>query len=558
MLSNFLFVSDPALFAVRGRALECLGHIAIAIGNVEFQPFFTIGIQSAMQATNMPDESLKEYSYIFIANCAKAMTRAFDPLLPTLVPHLLEIIAQSELEPVDGEQEDLDGDEDDEDGANDYHINVQEGFVNNKKGALTALGALAQYTLEAFFPYLESSINVVLTSESAAITSFHTSIRAEAYSILREFVRVAKAAAGLSNVSIPKEQIIDIQDPVLIKVLKFVMGYYINAVLTDVERQVVSNVIEGLHTVITELGMAAIIARDDANQVFGEKIMTIVHALLTENAACQGKLEEEEEDDDHDNGITDAVSDLIGGLAKVMGGQFVQYFDGFSKILAKFMKDNRSHTDRSMAIGCFAEVLLELGPVASRYLDLVLPAIHSGLGDAMEGVRRNSAFCVAAIVDSVGSELSQAHVLQLLQWLYPLCVRDAAKLGTDCGGADIDNALSAVARMINRVPSALPLNQVLPVMLNSLPIQSDPLEGATIYGCLVRLVEQKEANALSMLPQILQVFAKVLGPNSKDNNEGKNIVIQAIRNWSSTAEFHNALPQIQDPSLLVVLQQACA
>ena len=50
-----------------------------------------------MSAIDLKDDGLKEYSYVFFANGAKVMTREFDKFLPDLIPHLLEVIGESEL-----------------------------------------------------------------------------------------------------------------------------------------------------------------------------------------------------------------------------------------------------------------------------------------------------------------------------------------------------------------------------------------------------------------------------------------------------------------------------
>jgi hypothetical protein len=85
---------------------------------------------------------------------------------------------------------------------------------------------------------------------------------------------------------------------------------------------------------------------------------------------------EEDEDADHDNVLMDSVSDLIGALAKTIGTDFEPYFATFFPLLLKFTKPTRSHSDRSMAIGCFGEVIAEIGPLAVKYADSILPILQ--------------------------------------------------------------------------------------------------------------------------------------------------------------------------------------
>jgi hypothetical protein len=127
----------------------------------------------------------------------------------------------------------------------------------------------------------------------------------------------------------------------------------------------------------------------------------------------------------------------------------------------KFTKPSRSFSDRAMAIGCYGEVFAEIGANATlQFAEVILPVVQRGCADIMESVRRNSAFCLGIIVETTGTALS-GHFLQMLQWLHPMCLRkDSQKGKSDAGGADVDNALSAVAKMIRVSPDLIPLTQV--------------------------------------------------------------------------------------------------
>ena len=157
IIAPLMFETDMNMFSLRGRALECWGHIGLAIGKDNFHRYFDTGIQSAMQGIELDDVSLKEFAYVYFANSAKVMTNAFDPSLKQLVEHLLTVIQESELVMGGGDDEDDDEDEDEDDGeaigddddddddvGGRIRLNVHEGFINTKKAALTALGALAE------------------------------------------------------------------------------------------------------------------------------------------------------------------------------------------------------------------------------------------------------------------------------------------------------------------------------------------------------------------------------------------------------------------------------
>lgn len=283
-------------------------------------------------------------------------------------------------------------------------------------------------------------------------------------------------------------------------------------------------------------GVAALALPDDKGRPFGERLLETVLAILQEKAKCQAKMEGEDDDDDHDNVVMDSVTDLIGMLAKVMGEPFSAHFDVLLPHLLRYMKPSRAHSDRSMALGCFAEVVQEVGPVAAKYVETALPIIQQSLLDEMEGVRRNAVFFAGVLVESVGKDMSPLFT-QLLQMMYPLCSRKETQKASDAGGADVDNAISAVARMIKVDTRSVPLEAVLPVMLAALPLRSDPIEGPNVYSCLTGLIVARDPVAISMLPQMLNALGQTLLADSKMTDIVKAGVVSSLKTYATDADL---------------------
>jgi hypothetical protein len=551
MLNSLLFTTEPETFATRGRALECLGHIAVAIGPTHFVRYFPIGMQACQEGIALNDEGLKEYSYVFIANAAKVMTHDFDSHLPQLVPYLLTVIGESELQAAmhkEGSDDDDDDEEYHPDGGSDdegdsdsgeYNQHVTEGFINTKKAALTALGALAEHCTYAFYPFMEQAMHVVLNPESGAVTSYHDYIRGEAYSILQFFVVSACHAHRVTALP-SKGEILPLPAEVS-RLCQIIMREYVSIIAKDFEKSVVANALEGLSAILQRIGIAALqLPVGDKGEIALVELIGAMLTCLQEKAVCQMRVESTEEDDDdnHDNLVMDGVSDLAGQLAKTMGPAFIPYFDEFHKYLIRFTKPTRLHSDRSMAMGCYAEVMAEIGPDAIKYAEVLLPIVKAMLVDSMEGVRRNAAFCVGVLVQSTGSALS-SQVMNILQWLYPVCVRPDAKRGKDAGGADIDNALASVARIIKTLPTVVPINYVLPVVINSLPLIGDPSEGPGIYECIATLLLNNEPTAVGLFTSIVPVFGECFATEASATDETKVVVAASFKRLA-------ALPQYRD------------
>lgn len=545
-LNPLLFITEPHLLDVRGRALECLGHIAVAVGKEHFEQYFLLGMQSALDGTKA-EGGLCEYSYTYIANTVKVMGNIFDEHLESLVPHLLDVIRESELSAFTDEDDvlandsDEDGDDDDSDGN--FHLNVEEGFINSKKAALSAIGSLAEHTGAAFFPFLEETLNTLIAERVGVLYSFHRVIRAEGYMCLQYLLKVACVASGITERP-AKGSVLQL-DAIVTEVTHVVMTSFLTCMVEDIEMLPASYAIEGLMGALELVGVAALTLCDKESGVaYGDALVTHIGIILKEKAASQTNQNKDEDDDDddadHDNLVMDATCDLISGMAKVIGAGFVQYFEQFKKPLLKYTKPSRSYSDRAMVIGCYAEVMKEIGPDAAKYADAIFPVVQVGLSDSMEAVRRNSAYCVGVLAEILPPQSLAPHVPQLLQWLHPLCVRQTDVVMTDMGGADVDNALSSVARMMKSCPSAIPIQHVLPVLLTAMPLRSDYNEAIFVYEALTHLLQENEPTALSMMPQMLTVFAQAIRDDSKYQDDVKALVVSCLQ-YMSTSPQHQSL-----------------
>jgi len=568
IIGQLIFITEPAMFSLRGRALECLGHIGLAIGSSYFTRYFEQGMQSATQGVQLNDESLKEYSFVFVANCAKVMGTAYGPYLASLIPYLLEVINESEIvaykkDGAEDDDDDEEGDDDDAANMNKYDFGyVAEGFINTKKAAIGALGALAEHSKELFFPFLESSMHSLLEADIGSVCSLHETIRAESLSVCQYMLQAALVANGI--VDNPKFGEILNLNTVSISVAQAVLKAYCNCLLTDEEKLPVAHAMEGTVNILKMLGLVGLQLPGEEGLPVLQHLLNAIMMILTEKAPCQLKSEgddkdddEEDDEEDHDYLVMDSVTDLIGQLAKTLGPNFVGMFDQFSKYLLRYVKLSRPHTDRSMAIGCFGEVIAEFGPAAINYVDVLLPIIQTGLADNMDGVRRNSAYCLGVLVETTGTSLVP-HYLTILQWLHPVCLRREEQKSSDTGGADVDNALATVARLITAAPSAVPLQHVLPVLLNSLPLRDDTSEGPCVYQCLAQLILTNEAVAVSMINQIVAACGETLWKSSTATTETKDITTSFLKQlYQSSPGYQNIIssyithiPNVEDKALV--------
>lgn len=387
---------------------------------------------------------------------------------------------------------------------------------------------------------------------------------------LAAFVKCAAKLAGITEK--PKMGVLVQPNPATTDLFTGITQSTLLTLLSTVKmnkkKSVVSRALGSVGQILTDVGVIALnYDMTQADMQFQGPVANILIGLmltlLHEKAPCQvgveAKEEEDEDEGDHDEHIPDALSELVGDLSRVLGPQFIPYFDQFFPALMKYTKPSRVHSDRCMALGCFGDVVKELGPGSIKYAEAVLPAVQNGLSDPMETVRRNAAFCVGHLVAATGKQLAP-HFQHILTLLAPLCQRTSEQRNIDDGGADIDNALSAVCRMIRAAPEAVPMPQVLPVIIAALPLRADHEEGDNVYDCLIDLIKAGDATAMANFNALVAVMATTITSESKTSRETKGLVSSAIHSMAaspaSSATLQSAIAAVTDAECSAALTSA--
>lgn len=158
----------------------------------------------------------------------------------------------------------------------------------------------------------------------------------------------------------------------------------------------------------------------------------------------------------------------------------------------------------------------------------LLELFYQALSDDEPEVHSNAAFAVGVLVEHSAVDLSPQY-LHLLAALRPLF-----EVPSDAPTAKLnarDNAAGAVSRMILKNSDAIPLDQVLPVIVGILPLKNDFLENRPVFRALFHLFRRVPGVIAPYLDQLLPVFAHVLDPSGPDQlgDEVRAELIQLVQ-----------------------------
>ncbi|OVA07293.1 HEAT [Macleaya cordata] len=497
LMKIFMVLTKDEDLRSRARATELVGIVAMAVGRMRMESILPPFIEAALSGFALEFSELREYTHGFFSNVAEIMDDGFAQYLPHVVP-----LAFSSCNLDDGSAVDIDESDDDEningfggvssdDDAHDEprvrNISIRTGVLDEKAAATQAIGLFALHTKSAYAPYLEESLRIVVRHS----TYFHEDVRLQAIISLKHLLTAAQMVYHAHNVSVNPT----CQQSYL---LYNVMSIYIKTMTDDDDKEVVAQACMSVADIIKDCGYMAI-------EPYMARLVDATVVLLQENSACQ-QAESDSEDDvdsDHDEVLMDAVSDLLPAFAKSMGSHFGPIFPKLFEPLMKFARAARPPQDRTMVVACLAEVAQAMGPPIAGYVDTLMPLVLKELVSSEATNRRNAAFCVGELCKN-GGEPTLKYYADILRGLYPMFGE------SEPDDAVRDNAAGAVARMIMVQPDCMPLNQVLPVFLKVLPLKEDQEESMAVYSCICNLVLSSNPQILSLVPDLVNVFAQVV------------------------------------------------
>ena len=151
----------------------------------------------------------------------------------------------------------------------------------------------------------------------------------------------------------------------------------------------------------------------------------------------------------------------------------------------------------------------EITPTTEPLLEL----FYQALSDEDSEVQCNAAFAAGLLVEHSQKDLTPQY-LHLLSAFRPLFVvtPDAVLAKWKAH----DNAAGAVARLIVRNSAAVPLDQVLPVLINALPLRHDFLENSPVFKAIFHLFGTNPQALHPYSDKLLEIFRAVLEPSVLD------------------------------------------
>jgi hypothetical protein len=514
LMKQLMEAKSDDLLLLRGTATECVGLIAVSIGKNLFGPFVDGFLRLALSSLEEVDKAeMREYTYRFFENLSTTLGEDFATCLPVIVPLLTKTISADDVlqkvtpktefsfESDDEGDEDFDGEEID---VSKYKLAVRTSQLEEKAAAVSALGAIAYNTKHHFIKYLEISLKLLVDDSD----HFHYSVRRNAVRGLKCLLYAAIPTSTKESNQPYNEQQLQLVNKVNL--------IFVTTMLEDDDKETVAICCESISELCRDFGRKIVERNVDA-------LANALNTLIQCKCPCNSTALEEEEGD-HDIILIDAVSDAIDDMARAIGPDFANQFKFILPELIKYAKPNRDAGDRMMALGTIAEVSNALKHGITPFLNTVLPIALNGIKDEHQDVKRNAIFCAGVLAYHV-KDLVEPHIMQILSALYPVFV------SSDSSAVVIDNSCGAIARIILKQYS-IPLEQVLSVFLNALPLREDFEENDIVYSSVLFLIQSGNPVVAKLIKEVLTTLARILSSNTTQQEVRAKIVdtLRQVRN----------------------------
>ena len=244
-----------------------------------------------------------------------------------------------------------------------------------------------------------------------------------------------------------------------------------------------------------------------------EEIIKCMNCVIQSRCACmdsdvvatESNEEDSEEQAEQDEVLFEYAGDILPslGLALNQPENFKPYFAGMLGHLLKKTKNKCTTAEKSFAAGSLAECMAPLHGQLEAFVPHVMPALLKLVYDEDDDVRNNSIFGLGELVLHAGPVMNP-HFSQLLELFSKL-------LSTEKDPRVLDQIVGAVTRLILANQSLVPLDAVLPVLFQYLPLRQDLDEYEIVFNLLGHLQSQDHPVFNAELVKIVHCSLQVIG-----------------------------------------------
>ncbi|KNC80456.1 hypothetical protein SARC_07181 [Sphaeroforma arctica JP610] len=525
LLINVLDTADqPAHRTLRGKSIECVTLIGIAVGAEKFKAdagrVMNIMMRTPAEQMEADDPQIQFFMSAWARIC-KILGPEFIPYLPSVMPLLLK---NAQLTPdvalVDPDDPKDEAKYDPADGWefvswDSQKIGIQTSTLEEKFNALELIITYAAELKSGFVDYLPEVTKIMVQSLKFL---FHDGVR----------ISAAQALPALLVCAVEGRF-----PPAHIKEMwKYMLSVICPALESEVDTDVVYEFVGALDKALKVVGDNSLDAED--MNLLGLALNSQLAQLLERAQNRQISETDQDYDEEYAEGVSEEASGdeaVIRDISELMHTLFATHrtnllplWDMVCPTLSQFLGPNKPASDRQWAI-CIFDDLVEFGGAESfRYVQFFLESIAASLLDPNTHVRHAAVYGVGVIAKFGGP----AYIPMIQASIAPLCkVINMPEAKSADNVHCTENAISAIAKVCMAHKDNVPdINQINAEFISWLPVTQDKEESKYIYAYMCNLLEENNTFALgqnnSNMPRIVNILALIVNSDLVQGDETLN------------------------------------
>jgi hypothetical protein len=210
-------------------------------------------------------------------------------------------------------------------------------------------------------------------------------------------------------------------------------------------------------------------------------------SIITKRHPCQQDLGDEDdegevldESSEYDWLVIETAMEVVTCLSVALGPAFGELWKAFEKPIVKYASSQES-VERSGAVGTIAECIGNMGASCTQYSTNLLKLLIHRLSDEDPETKSNAVYGVGLLCEMTTNDDEMLKALPtIFSKLEPLFdAQDQARL--------LDNTAGCVSRFISKHGDKMPMAEVLPRVVDLLPLREDHEENKPIFGMIIKL-----------------------------------------------------------------------
>ncbi|XP_045465050.1 importin-4-like [Harmonia axyridis] len=544
-------------YDLRSYALDSLAVIAEGVGEEHFRPLVQDTLQMALKLIDTSDPDVRRAVFALFGALSCLMKEDIVMVLPKIIQELVvtlqnsdgivtyyddedkkldcDIFAQNSDSEENSDEEDISSNDSEDLGQ--CNFSVENPYIDEKEQACLTLKEICSHTNKGFLPYIEKCFEEIFK-----LTDYpRDHIRKAAIETILQF------CITLHKIDIHETK------QALYKVLQLFIPKCAEIIRSDEEKGVVITGLDAFADLLEEIKGEAFVGEGHR-----EAIMNCVIDILTHKTICQdndlnviSSFEniEDTTDAEKDEILLESACDIIPKYGKAINpDDFVLYFPNILHLLSLRTMKQQSLSQRSFSFGTLAECMSCLGVFIEKFVAQLMQLWLVGMKDNSEEVRNNAVYGLGEMILH-GKDATFSYFPDILQAL-------SSSINKECHEGTLDNICGAIAKIIIVNSNGIPLDQVLPVFLDRLPLRTDFEENEAVVKSLFVLYQNGSDVLKINIKKVLRILVHIFLNNESPNEDTKVMLsnlLKSIREFFST-EFNDVISDLDQDKLMVLHQ----